>query len=504
MLTTSRTQRPATFTNRQVANFYFRPCRDQYDEVILEYFRCRCGAVRKRSPGSRYTNLMQHIRREHPSFAAEMLAATPGETGSLLHYVRHSALNTFGWLEWIVLGNLPLSFCESRLSRRYTNLEPISVETLRGSLESVTRSVERAIAADLPERFDEAIRCPLLSMAPLVNEETDDLSAATHQAFLRTMLLRDYNKRLEQCVFLVGDNCSVNRRFATLMGVPLVGCASHRLNRAVAAELSEHAEDLDLVQTLMLKLRTLTQSAKLRLKTILRPIIRQQTRWGSTVAMLNRFFELLPFLDTDDDELAELLPSPAAKWRLKDLLGELKDVESVSKALQGSDVSLLDVRVWFDALIAKKESYSNYLYTNGDFVILIILAEIVHRPDFESGCVRVLKGQGQRLTRSEKSALEAFRVIPAAQAARVGDDAETGGSFVERFQKRRRLEQHQPAYELLGRIPPTSNLAERFFSVARNTFGLQRHSLQPYTLEMLLFLRQNEIFWDARTVENSQ
>ncbi|ETP25848.1 hypothetical protein F441_01314 [Phytophthora nicotianae CJ01A1] len=98
MLTTSHTQRPATFTNRQVANFYFRPCRDQYDEVILEYFRCRCGAVRKRAPGSGYTNLMQHIRREHPSFAAEMLAATPGETGSLLHYVRHSALNTFGWL----------------------------------------------------------------------------------------------------------------------------------------------------------------------------------------------------------------------------------------------------------------------------------------------------------------------------------------------------------------------------------------------------------------------
>ncbi|ETP25851.1 hypothetical protein F441_01313 [Phytophthora nicotianae CJ01A1] len=153
--------------------------------------------------------------------------------------------------------------------------------------------------------------------------------------------------------------------------------------------------------------------------------------------MLNRFFELLPVLDTDDDELAELLPSPAAKRRLKDLLGELKDVESVSKALQGSDVSLLDVRVWFDALIAKMESYSNYLAPT---------AEIVHSPDFESGCVQVLKGQGQRLTRSEKSALEAFRVIPAAQAAHVGDDAETGGSFVERLQKRRRLEQHQPAY----------------------------------------------------------
>ncbi|ETI47086.1 hypothetical protein F443_08619 [Phytophthora nicotianae P1569] len=202
--------------------------------------------------------------------------------------------------------------------------------------------------------------------------------------------------------------------------------------------------------------------------------------------MLNRFFELLPFLDTDDDELAELLPSPAAKRRLKDLLGELKDVESVSKALQGSDVSLLDLI---------------YIVV---FLHVAPRAEIVHSPDFESDCVRVLKSQGQRLTRSEKSALEAFRVIPAAQAARVRDDAETGGSFVERLQKRRRLEQHQPAYELLGRIPPTSNLAEGFFSVARNTFGLQRHSLQPYTLEMLLFLRQNESFWDARTVENSE
>ncbi|KAG2781249.1 hypothetical protein PC116_g3946 [Phytophthora cactorum] len=108
------------------------------------------------------------------------------------------------------------------------------------------------------------VRCPLLCMAPLVNEESDDLSAATHRAFLIEVLLRDYNKRLEQCLFLVGDNCSVNRRLATLMGVPLIGCASHRVNRAVAAQLCEHANDLDSVQALMLKLRTSSLSAKLR------------------------------------------------------------------------------------------------------------------------------------------------------------------------------------------------------------------------------------------------
>ncbi|KAE8903867.1 hypothetical protein PF003_g7466 [Phytophthora fragariae] len=37
--------RHATFTPAQVAGFYFRPCRDDMDETISEYFRCRCGTV---------------------------------------------------------------------------------------------------------------------------------------------------------------------------------------------------------------------------------------------------------------------------------------------------------------------------------------------------------------------------------------------------------------------------------------------------------------------------
>ncbi|POM74111.1 Hypothetical protein PHPALM_8970 [Phytophthora palmivora] len=83
-------------------------------------------------------------------------------------------------------------------------------------------------------------------------------------------------------------------------------------------------------------------------------------------------------------------------------------------------------------------------------------------------------------------------------------DEEVSVSFVERLQKRRRLEERQPTYELLASIPPTSNVVERFFSVARTTFGQQRRSLQPYTLEMLLFLRQNADYWDARTVESAE
>lgn len=78
------------------------------------------------------------------------------------------------------------------------------------------------------------------------------------------MLVHDYGKRLEQCLFLVGDNCSVNRRLATLMAVPLVGCASHCLNIAVRQYLSGFENKLSAVQALMVKLRTITQYARLR------------------------------------------------------------------------------------------------------------------------------------------------------------------------------------------------------------------------------------------------
>ncbi|KAG6957739.1 hypothetical protein JG687_00009792 [Phytophthora cactorum] len=107
------------------------------------------------------------------------------------------------------------------------------------------------------------VRCPLLCMAPLVNAETDDLSAASHHAILDTMLGRDYGKSIQQCLFLVGDNWSVNHRLAVQMGegVPLVGFASARINRAVSQCLSECADVLDSVQALKVKMRSLHHSA---------------------------------------------------------------------------------------------------------------------------------------------------------------------------------------------------------------------------------------------------
>ncbi|KAL4147420.1 hypothetical protein PRNP1_011176 [Phytophthora ramorum] len=119
----------------------------------------------------------------------------------------------------------------------------------------------------------------------------------------------------------------------------------------------------------MLKLRTLSQSAKLRPKTDLRPVVRQDTRWSSAFTMLHRYFRLLEHLDVQDDAIADLLPAPACNRRLRALLKELKDVESVSKALQGEEEDLLDVRGWFDGLIAIKPGYANCL---GKLAVIVV------------------------------------------------------------------------------------------------------------------------------------
>ncbi|GMF12930.1 unnamed protein product [Phytophthora lilii] len=88
-------------------------------------------------------------------------------------------------------------------------------------------------------------------------------------------------------------------------------------------------------------------------------------------------------------------------------------------------------------------------------------ASIVHSPDFEAGCVRVLRGRQDRLTRAEKAAL-----LPFVKSHEPESDSSTGEedealSFVEQARNRRRLAQAEVKYEQLKTIAPTSNLVER-------------------------------------------
>ncbi|KAG6972703.1 hypothetical protein JG688_00003876 [Phytophthora aleatoria] len=210
----------ATFTPAQVTGFYFRPCHDANDEIVSEYFRCRCGTVRKQSRRNGYSSLMQHVRREYPDYEVVMLTAYTAETGSLLNYVRRSALNVFGWLDWII-----------KTASRSTSARILLQEA---GLESLTRIVERYIAAEMPEQVglildgwshasehfvavfacyevDGVMMTPLLCMAPLLNRRAGTMSSwlgccpvttllehldPTDDAIVDVLPAPPYNKRL--------------------------------------------------------------------------------------------------------------------------------------------------------------------------------------------------------------------------------------------------------------------------------------------------------------------
>ncbi|KAG3021536.1 hypothetical protein PC121_g14163 [Phytophthora cactorum] len=104
----------------------------------------------------------------------------------------------------------------------------------------------------------------------------------------------------------------------------------------------------------------------------------------------------------------------------------------------------------------------------------------------------MLRGKADRLTRAEKAALHPFAVATSNNARENPEEEQE--SFVERLRKRRRLCEERVKNEQLKNILPTSNVVERFFSVARVRCGHQRHGLLPRTLETILFLRENRAY----------
>ncbi|ETK86180.1 hypothetical protein L915_09165, partial [Phytophthora nicotianae] len=276
-----------------------------------------------------------------------------------------------------------------------------------------------------------------------------------------------------------------NKRLARLMEALLVGCASHRLNLAVRNFLAPCEEELDQVQLLIKHLRTIKQAAKLRY-TSLKPKLRQETRWWSTYSMLVRYFELREFLSADDKDIADVLPTPAVHCKLRVLKEQLSDVESVSKKLQSDDLNLLDARAnLLDGLLEIQPSFASYLEPN---------AGIVHSPDFESGVVK-------RLSRGERAVLQPLKK-PSKPSAPAPEPTKMG--FADRILKRRRTQSTSCEYGLLDIIPPTSNIVERLFSSASMMLRYERSRLSPFTLEMILFLRVNDAFWDVASYNQAR
>ncbi|KAG3111750.1 hypothetical protein PI124_g10585 [Phytophthora idaei] len=130
-------------------------------------------------------------------------------------------------------------------------------------MEALTKAVETTIGEEMPNDFGLIIDGWTHGTEHYLAvygcyETTDDHMMAISR------FLPFFGKSLDDCRFLVGDNCAVNKRLANLLRVPLIGCASHRLNLAMREYLEPYESSLEEVQRLMRKLRTVKQAAQLR------------------------------------------------------------------------------------------------------------------------------------------------------------------------------------------------------------------------------------------------
>ncbi|DAZ99535.1 TPA: hypothetical protein N0F65_005407, partial [Lagenidium giganteum] len=251
-----------------------------------------------------------------------------------------------------------------------------------------------------------------------------------------------FGKTISNVAFIVADNCANNKRLADILGVPLIGCASHRLNLAM---------------------KRFIDPSTLRKLTPLRPVLSQDTRKSSTFEMVRRYIELLP---------------------------TLKMIESVSKKLQDAHTTMAEARVLFDGLIDWRPDLAFYLVANAD---------IVHSPSFEKACVLVQ--DGERLTAEQRDELLPILVESNNPSSQSDSPRELSfaGEMLSKRARRQQL-QHEHLYELVRNIPPASNVCERVFSQAKGIYSIHQHRLMPITVEALLFLKLNSDHWDLATV----
>lgn len=193
----------------------------------------------------------------------------------------------------------------------------------------------------------------------------------------------------------------------------------------------------------------------------------------------------------------------------------MKKLESVTKKLQDPNLTMSDVRVLFDFVIENFPGMAHYLSADAD---------IIQDPVLERAIVKIQ--DGQPLSAEEIAHAQCFELPTSAIAtAEANATQDESVSFAEMALKRRKITvpastssiggaqsgragrsrrnctPAQPQYQDLRFIPPTSNICERFFSLAKLVYSDLRKAMKRTTLEMILFLRLNRHLWDMDMVQ---
>ena len=164
--------------------------------------------------------------------------------------------------------------------------------------------------------------------------------------------------------------------------------------RHMVVKLNEpHQKYLDLkneilwkIHGIMTKLRTPKLAGELGQFTALQPVVRNKTRWLSTMNIVDRYLEIKGFVEQmpSCSKLVDYIPTAKESQELQVFKETFQKLHSVTKALQRENIDLCDARVLFEEVLKlyKEEEFREYLSTE---------SSIVHMPVFESAVIKLLK-----------------------------------------------------------------------------------------------------------------
>ncbi len=117
----------------------------------------------------------------------------------------------------------------------------------------------------------------------------------------------------DNVVCLVGDNFATNNKAASLLGVPLVVCVSHKLHLKVKQFINENAQSrriVDQVQEVMKKCKKVNNTTTICHHTEYEAVLNNVTRCLSTFVMLQCYVILEPVLKNISAIAPKLLSNP--------------------------------------------------------------------------------------------------------------------------------------------------------------------------------------------------
>lgn len=150
--------------------------------------------------------------------------------------------------------------------------------------------------------------------------------------------------------------------------------------------LVAHEPVLDRIHALMKRLNTIKGGAILRTVSQLAPVQRNDTRWSSVYAMVDRYMRLKPSLrhldhgTISEHGLDEFLLTRRETEAARALLIDLEHMKGVTKTLQKSTITLSDVRRLFDRVLVAFPELMNRLASSAPIVNFVSLENGIVKP----------------------------------------------------------------------------------------------------------------------------